>query len=54
MGLDVPIQVLGLLMFGSLGIALAIGVPMAFAVAPQAASLRQRPTCAQAVPSALR
>ena len=32
MGLDVPIQVLGLLMFGSLGIALAIGVPMAFAL----------------------
>ena len=30
MGLDVPVQVLGLLMFGSLGLALAIGVPMAF------------------------
>ena len=32
MGLDVPVQVLGLLMFGSLGLALAIGVPMAFAL----------------------
>jgi len=31
-----------------------VGVPRAFAVAPQAASLRDRPTCAHAVPSALR
>ena len=31
-----------------------VGVPRAFAVAPQAASLRDRPTCAHAVASALR
>ncbi len=32
MGLDVPIQILGLLMFGSLAIVLSLGVPMAFAL----------------------
>jgi tripartite ATP-independent transporter DctM subunit len=32
MGFDVPVEVLGLLMFGSLGLLLALGVPMTFAL----------------------
>ena len=32
MGLDIPVQWLGLLMFGSLGALLLIGVPMVFAL----------------------